>query len=96
MNKYMMMTSLTVLALANAVCAPAGNGALDLRVDLPVQSEVRILFSAVPATTDTATPLSNIASVTPPDDINDPQLTNNVASDGPDIRGIFRDGFEGP
>lgn len=86
----------TCVALANAVCAPAGNGALDLRVDLPVQSEVRILFSAVPATTDTATPLSNIASVTPPDDINDPQLTNNVASDGPDIRGIFRDGFEGP
>ncbi len=76
-----------------AFCPSAGSGSLDILVDLPVQSSVQILFRAIPAP-GSETPLSNVASVLPPATISDPQTANNVASDGPDIRGVFRDGFE--
>jgi uncharacterized repeat protein (TIGR01451 family) len=71
----------------------SGDGALDVLVDLPALSSVRIDFDAVPSQ-GPETPVSNTASVTPPAGITDPDLDNNIASDGPDMRGIFRDEFE--
>jgi hypothetical protein len=84
----------TCTPLANARCgASSGSGALDLLVDLPANSSVQIQFSALPAP-GPELPLSNIASVTPPAAISDPNLGNNTAMDGPDVRGLFRNGFE--
>lgn len=82
-------------ALNNAACPnPAsGTGALDALLDLPASSSVQISFSALPMV-GSETPISNIASVTPPAGITDPSLSNNVATDGPDLRGIFRNAFE--
>lgn len=77
-----------------AWCPPSGSGALDVRVDLPAQTSVRIRFNAVPAVVGGSTPISNIATVTPPVGIDDPQVNNNAAMDGPDVRRMFRDGFE--
>lgn len=77
-----------------AWCPPSGSGALDIRVDLPAQTSVRIRFDALPAVVGASTPISNIATVTPPVGIDDPQLGNNAAMDGPDLRRMFRDGFE--
>jgi uncharacterized repeat protein (TIGR01451 family) len=81
--------------LNNAACPnPAsGTGALDALLDLPANSSVQINFSALPIA-GPETPISNIASVTPPAGITDPSLNNNVATDGPDLRGIFRNAFE--
>lgn len=87
--------SWTCTPLAGAVCPqpPAGSGGLDVRVDLPVGAAVRFLFSALPWP-DVETPVSNTAAVLPPAGMVDPQPGNNVDSDGPDLRGVFRDGFE--
>ena len=76
-----------------AFCADSGNGSFDQRIDLPANSSATILWSGYPAI-GPETPITNIASITPPAGVSDPNLANNVASDGPDIRGIFRDGFE--
>ncbi len=76
-----------------AFCPSSGSDSLDILVDLPVQSSVQILFRAIPAP-GPESPLSNVASVLPSATISDPQTANNVASDGPDIRGVFRDQFE--
>ncbi len=73
--------------------ASSGSGALDASVDLPAAASVQFLFSAVPDA-GSETPISNLASVTPPATITDPNTANNIASDGPDLRGIFRDGFD--
>ncbi len=82
-------------ALNGAACPStiSGSGALDSSVDLPAASSVQFIFSALP-NAGSETPISNVASVTPPAAITDPNLNNNVASDGPDIRGVFRNGFE--
>jgi uncharacterized repeat protein (TIGR01451 family) len=82
-------------ALGGSACPSlaSGDGALDVLVDLPAQSSVRIDFDAIPSV-GPETPVSNTASVTPPADLTDPDLNNNIASDGPDVRGIFRDEFE--
>jgi len=76
-----------------AFCAQSGNGSFDQLIDLPANASATIVWHGTPAM-GPDTPITNIASVTPPAGINDPNLANNVASDGPDIRGIFRDGFE--
>ncbi|MBK8286866.1 MAG: beta-propeller fold lactonase family protein [Ahniella sp.] len=81
------------VALGQAVCATDGVGGIDTRVDLPIGSSVTFTFSVLPVQ-GPELPISNQASVTPPVGINDPNLMNNVASDGPDILGIFRNGFE--
>jgi len=39
-------------------------------------------------------PVFNLASVSMPAPMSDPTPANNVASDGPDVRGVFRNGFE--
>jgi hypothetical protein len=85
----------TCAALAGAACpvTEAGSGALDIHVDLPAQSSVEIVFAAT-ADGGSEDPVSNTVSLTPPAGINDPNLANNVASDGPDLRGVFRSGFE--
>ena len=85
----------TCTPVNNAACPnPAsGNGSLDALVDLPANSSARFVFSALP-NSGPETPISNAASVTPPAGLNDPNLNNNIASDGPDMRGVFRDGFE--
>ena len=82
-------------ALNGAACPImlSGSGALDAMVDLPAAAAVQFLFSALP-NAGSETPISNVASVTPPLAITDTNLNNNVASDGPDIRGVFRNGFE--
>jgi uncharacterized delta-60 repeat protein/uncharacterized repeat protein (TIGR01451 family) len=87
----------TCTPLNNAACPnPAnGSGSLNALVDLPANSSVRFNFAALP-TSGPETPISNLASVAPPTIITDPNLNNNVATDGPDIRGIFRNGFESP
>lgn len=85
--------SWTCVGQGGASCAASGNGNLDQNVLLPMGSSVQFLLTATVAALP-ETPVSNIASVTPPAAISDPQLSNNVASDGPDIRGLFRDGLE--
>lgn len=76
-----------------AACMASGSGNLDQRVDLPIGGSVEFLLTATVAALP-ETPVSNLASVTPPVPIDDPQLSNNVATDGPDLRGLFRDGFQ--
>lgn len=76
-----------------AVCGASGSGNLDQRVDLPPGGSLEFLLTATVAALP-ETPVSNLASVTPPSPIDDPQLGNNVATDGPDIRGLYRNGFE--
>lgn len=85
--------SWTCAGHGGASCAAAGNGNLDQRVVLPAGSSVEFLLTATVAALP-ETPVSNIASVTLPAAITDPELGNNVATDGPDIRGLFRDGLE--
>lgn len=86
--------SWTCTPLANAVCAAAsGSGSLDLAVDLPANATVQILLSALPAPGPDL-PLSNTATVTAPTGISDSNPANNSATDGPDVRGMFRNGFE--
>ncbi len=74
-------------------CPASGSGDLDVAVDLPIGASVQFQFSALlaPFPED---PVSNVAAVTAPASINETDLANNTASDGPDERGIFRDGFE--
>lgn len=80
-------------ASGGAECAASGTGDLDLAVDLPAGSAVQIDLSAVlaPLPED---PVMNVAAVAVPASMLDPDPDNNVASDGPDQRGVFRDGFE--
>ncbi|AVP96254.1 hypothetical protein C7S18_03185 [Ahniella affigens] len=85
----------TCAAFNGAACPASGSGSLDVRVDLPVNATVRFVLRAVPNPGSEA-PVSNLASVTPPAAISDPNPNNNVATDGPDRRGVFRDGFEAP
>ena len=82
-----------VLAGARVLDLFAGSGALDALVDLPAQTSVQFLFAAL-STSGVATPISNTVSLTPPANVADPDLDNNIASDGPDERGMFRDGFD--
>lgn len=81
--------------LQNGRCpVPAsGNGALDARIDLPVGAAVQFLFSATPRPA-VETPILNTATVNAPAGMQDPNLGNNQATDGPDQRGVFRNGFE--
>jgi uncharacterized repeat protein (TIGR01451 family) len=74
-------------------CPASGSGDLDVLVDLPIGASVRFQLSALlaPFPED---PVSNVAAVTAPASIDETDLANNTASDGPDVRGIFRDEFE--
>ncbi|MBP8296545.1 MAG: hypothetical protein KAX84_10595 [Burkholderiales bacterium] len=86
--------SWTCAGQGGAVCAASGiGGPLDELIDLPLGSSVTFLLTATVAPLP-ETPVSNLVSVTLPAPFTDPNLQNNVATDGPDIRGLFRDGFD--
>lgn len=72
---------------------PAAGGSLNALLDLPVGVPVELRYTAVPAMVGEP-PLSMTVSVVPPVGIVDPNLADNVDSDGPDLQGVFRDGFE--
>ena len=78
---------------SGAQCLASGIGDLDQLLDLPPNSSVQITLSATPAAVP-ETPLSAMASVLSSAAISDPVSSNNVATDGPDLRGLFRNGFE--
>ena len=93
LEDYFSDAAWTCVASNNAFCPASGQGDLDTLMDLPAGSSVLIDLNALlaPFPED---PVSNVASVQPSAAITDPDLSNNIASDGPDIRGVFRDGFE--
>ena len=74
-------------------CPASGQGNLDLAVDLPAGAGVHIQLHAAlaPLPED---PVFNVAAVSVPASIVETDPGDNTASDGPDVRGIFRDGFE--
>lgn len=85
--------SWTCTPQGGAHCPASGSGNIDFFADLPVGSHLQITLSAlVPALPET--PLSNAASVIAPSTWRDTDSSNDSASDGPDPRGIFRDGLE--
>ncbi len=76
------------------ICAsPSGTGGLDLLADLPPGAGVELLFSASLREGE-GSAVSNTATVAPPGHFVDPQPQNNSATDGPDLRVLFRSGFE--
>ena len=76
------------------LCAGSGSGTtLDQRVDLPVGGSVTFLLSATVAALP-ETPVSIVVSAEVPAPFEDPNLQSNVATDGPDLRGLFRNGLE--
>jgi hypothetical protein len=85
--------SWTCAPQGGAQCPASGSGNIDFFADLPAGSHLQITLSAqVPALPET--PLSNNASVSAPATWRDTDSSNDSASDGPDVRGIFRDGLE--
>jgi len=93
LESYFSETAWTCSGNGGAICAAGGQGDLDTLVDMPAGASVVIDIDAVLAAFP-EDPVSNVAAIEVPDSVSDPDLANNVASDGPDIRGIFRDEFE--
>jgi Putative Ig domain/Domain of unknown function DUF11 len=85
--------SWTCVGQNGAQCAANGSGNLDQLVNLPAGATARFVLTATLATLPEIA-VSAVASVTPPAAITDPALDNNVASDGPDTRGVFRNGWD--
>ena len=83
----------TCVGQNGGICTASGTGNLDELVNLPVGASVRFILTAEIAELP-ETPVSNMASVTAPGPVSDPILSNNVATDGPDVRGIIRASFE--
>jgi len=77
-----------------ARCASNGTGSLYQAIDLPVNASATIdLTLFVPPLPEF--PVTNLASVVAPQDsATDPVPENNVATDGPDAKGVFRSDFE--
>ncbi len=72
----------------------SGNGTLDTLVDLPIGSTVNLQVTALVAAQPEGDPVFNSASVSTPVSLTDPVAANNLATDGPDQRGLLQDGFE--
>jgi uncharacterized repeat protein (TIGR01451 family) len=86
--------SWTCISTNGGLCPTAsGNGNIEVLIDLPVGATVTLQLTATVLLVS-ETPVSNIVSVDVPNSVNDTNLANNVASDGPDLRGIFRNGFD--
>jgi uncharacterized repeat protein (TIGR01451 family) len=86
--------SWTCTAIDGGVCPASGSGDLSALVTLPVGAEAHFVLSA-DVSSASESPIIDTATVSPSVPGTDPVLGNNSASDGPDQRGIFRDGFEG-
>lgn len=83
----------TCTASVGAFCPGSGAGEVNVSADLLAGSSLQIQLTATPLA-NPETPVSAIASITEPADTTDSQQSNNLASDGPDWRGVFRDSFE--
>jgi YVTN family beta-propeller protein len=77
-----------------ATCpAASGTGPIAATIDLPPGGSLRYIISgSVPLLPET--PLVFGVSVIAPDSVVDDNPSNDTALDGPDVVGIFRDGFE--
>ena len=71
----------------------AGNGAIDALVTLPPGAGVRFLLTTSVAPLPEL-PVSNTATIDVPNSVADPVPANNTATDGPDARVLFYDGFQ--
>ena len=80
-------------APSGSQCPASGNGDVDVQVDIAGQSTVTFLLTATIAAQPEA-PVSGTATITTPNSVDDPIVSNNSATDGPDGVGIFADGFE--
>jgi YVTN family beta-propeller protein len=80
-------------AQSGSQCLAAGSGDVDILVDLGGQSSVTFLVTATVAAQPEA-PVSATATITAPNNINDPVAANDTSTDGPDAVGVFADGFE--
>ena len=60
---------------------------MDQLIDLPPNSSAQIILTATPAALP-ETPISAMVSVLSSAAISDPAPANNVATDGPDLRGL--------
>jgi YVTN family beta-propeller protein len=76
-----------------ATCPPSGTGDVDLLADLPPNTGITVMLQ-VHVPTLPETPLLNTVSVQAPATVPDTNAVNDTASDGPDLVGLFRDGFE--
>lgn len=84
----------TCQALAGATCPDTGhNGEIDLLADLFSGGSLLIELTATPAF-NAETAVNAVVRVSAPADSVDTDPSNNVATDGPDWRGIFRNDFE--
>lgn len=83
----------TCSATGGAQCPASGSGAIDLFADIPAGASIRITLT-VHAPPLPETPLSESVTVTVPVAWRDTDASNDTASDGPDPRGLFGDGFE--
>lgn len=79
-------------AESDASCSPVGNNELFDSVDLDAGSSVIYVINGSIDVNEDGTLLS-AASVSPADGINDPDLSNNTATDE-DVIGLFADGYE--
>ncbi|MCQ4165527.1 fibronectin type III domain-containing protein [Tahibacter harae] len=83
----------TCAGSGGAQCPASGTGDIDFNADLPAGSSLLIALSVnVPALPESA--LTNTATVSVPPSWRDTDSSNDTASDGPDVRGIFRGGFD--
>lgn len=90
-----LLTSLSWTCVAEGVarCPAAGTGPLGASLVLGVGGVVTFTVSADwPALPEE--PVSYTALATVPTGFTDPVPTNNLATDGPDQRGVFRSGFD--
>ena len=86
--------SWTCSGQGGGLCAAAGSGTtLDQPVDLPLDGSVTFRLTANVAVLP-ETPVSILVSAEIPTPFTDPNTASNVATDGPDMRGVFRDGME--
>lgn len=76
-----------------STCPASGTGNIDAIIDFAPNAGVAFLVTATVVATPEA-PVSNTAIITPPAHIDDPVVTNDEATDGPDAVGVFADGFD--
>jgi uncharacterized repeat protein (TIGR01451 family) len=78
-----------------AACPASGADDIDVLVDIAADDALVFVLTAV-TSTDIEDTVVNEVDVIEPDDIVDPNLANNTASDTTSLNGVFQDGFEDP